>query len=55
MAEYKIIRLSDGYGVEVRAPGSFLSTSGFATEAIAAEWVAEQKLRDCEAVKRVVC
>ena len=52
MAEYKIIPSLEGYSVEVRARGSFLSTTGFPSEAAAAAWIVEQKIRDVEAVKR---
>jgi hypothetical protein len=52
MAEYKIVRSSDGYGVEVRAPGSFLQTTGFPNEAAAAAWITEQKLHDADVAKR---
>jgi hypothetical protein len=52
--EYKIVRSSDGYGVEIRSPGSFASTTGFPAEAAAAAWIAEQKLHDGEETKREV-
>jgi hypothetical protein len=44
MTQYKII--TDGLkacGVEVAAPGRFLSVHGFATELEAAAWIAEQQ------------
>jgi len=41
-----------GFGVEIRAPGSFLSVRGFTTELAAQAWVEEQQFRDAAAARR---
>ena len=49
---YKIVTDSLGgdFGVEVTAPGSFLSVRGFPNEAAARAWIVEQQRRDTAAV-----
>jgi hypothetical protein len=53
--EYRIVLDGlNGFGVEISAPGSFLSVRGFLTELAALAWIDEQQIRDAATGREAV-